>query len=101
MTKGNNFKKVRQVMLQFQDQFMRKAEIAEHCGLTSEQVSLIVKAVYKLGWVSRTEQLKHNNAFNKGKFKALLTAYKIKYTGDWTGYMRLYRELLEKEKLQR
>jgi len=52
----HNYELVKNTMLNYNESFLRKIEIAQLCGLEVEQVSRIIKAAWKLGWVSRIEQ---------------------------------------------
>ena len=100
--KLHNYELVKNTMLNYNESFLRKIEIAQLCGLEVEQVSRIIKAAWKLGWVSRIEtKINNNNAWGQGKYPALRTSYKIKRTDTWSGLMPLYRETLEKEKSQK
>lgn len=100
MTYGklHNYEIVKNTMEFYKDRFMRKVEIAEHCGLDVTQVSLVIKAAWKLGWCSRIESPIHNNAFGQGNLTSLRTSYKIKRLESWSGLMPLYKEVLAKEK---
>jgi len=97
----HNYEIVKRTMEIYKDRFMRKTEVSQLCGLTVEQVSRIIKAAWKLGWVSRIEtKINNNNAWGQGKYPALRTSYKIKRTDTWSGLMPLYHQTLKKEKEQ-
>ena len=98
ISKVPNYEIIRLTMLRFKDDFLSKSKIAKLCGLTQQQVSLIIKAGWKLGWVSRVERKLNDNAFGLGKFSSIKTQYKIKKLDSWIGILPLYKEVLENEK---
>ena len=94
-----NYEIVKRTMEVYKDTYLRKAEIAALCRLEIEQVSRIIKAAWKLGWVTRIEtKVNNDNAFGEGEFSAIRTAYKIKRTDTWSGLMPLYKEVLSRDR---
>lgn len=89
---------IHKTMLMHKDQYLKKSEIAQLTGLQPEQVSRVIRAAYKLGWVERIARTLNENAFGEGKFSAMRTAYKITRTESWMGLMPLYHQVLENEK---
>lgn len=98
----HNYEIVKNTMEVYKDRFLRKAEISQLCGLTVEQVSRIIKAAWRLGWVIRIEtKLNNDNAWGQGKYSALRTSYKIKRIESWSGLMPLYHQVLDKNREKR
>lgn len=97
----HNYEIVKRTMEFYKDRYLRKAEVSQLCGLQVEQVSRIIKAAWKLGWVSRIETPIHNNCFGKGKLSVIRTTYKIKRTESWSGLMPLYNQVLKKDREKR
>lgn len=87
-----NYEIVKRTLEINQHQFLRINEIAFLCGLSTHQVSRVIKAAWKLGWVERVEIPHHNNSFGKGAFSVLKTRYKLKRTESWSGIMPLYKQ---------
>lgn len=98
-TKLHNYEIVKRTMEFYNKTYLRKAEIAQLCGLTVEQVSRIIKAAWKLGWVTRIEtKINNDNAFGGGEFSAIRTSYKIKRTDTWSGLIPLYKQVLARDR---
>lgn len=97
----HNYEIVKRTMEFNKDTFLRKAEIAQLSGLGVEQVSTIIKAAWKLGWVTRIETPIHNNCFGEGNLPVIRTLYKIKRTESWSGLMPLYHQVLKKDREER
>ena len=97
----HNYEIVKRTMEFYSDRYLRKAEIAQLAGLQFEQASRIIKAAWKLGWLTRIETPIHNNCFGKGKLPVIKTIYKIKRTESWSGLMPLYHQVLKKDREER
>lgn len=93
-----NYEIVKNTMELKQDRFLRITEISQLSGLGYNQVSRIIHAAWKLGWVSRKEEYKHNNCFGEGKIPVIRTMYKIKRVDSWAGLMPLYKQVMKNEK---
>lgn len=93
-----NYEIVRNCLLS-EERFWRISEIAKHSGLEYNQVQKVIAEAWKIGWVSRIERFdKNNNAWGKGKFKAIATAYKIKRKESWMGLTPLYKQIMQEQK---
>lgn len=97
----HNYEIVKNTLEVNKDRYLRKAEISVLTNLKQEQVSRIIKAAWKIGWVSRLETPIHDNCFGQGKFPSIKTAYKIKRTDSWAGLMPLYNKTLTEERKNR
>lgn len=93
-----NYERVRQAMLLYPHEYLSKKRIAEITGLDKEQVSIVIRAAWRLGWVSRIEQTLNANAFGEGKYPTKRTQYKIKRTESWMGIIPLYLRTLKNGK---
>lgn len=100
-SKLHNYEIVKRTMEVYKDRYLRKVEIADLCKLSVSQVSRIIKAAWRLGWVSRIEVPIHNNCFGEGKLQVIRTTYKIKRIESWSGLMPLYNQVLDKDREKR
>ena len=97
----HNYEIVKRTLEHHKKEYLRKGQIAHLTGLSTEQVSKVIKAAWRLGWVSRIETRLNNNAFGRGRFPAIRTAYKIKRFDSWMGFKRLYTDVVERQRERR